>query len=137
MTSKTFVSLLAILARRRVVATALVYGLSMTVHFTSAAGEKPEAPTAAAIMASDGAQILPNESPAKSVPPIASHRDWPLGSARYRAACESPRLNIVDAAFLLTSIEAPASLLHVLARRRSQEACRGSHGGDARTSEEV
>ena len=44
MTSKNFVSLLAIAPRRRLVATAIVYGLSLAVRFTSATGEEVEIP---------------------------------------------------------------------------------------------
>ena len=44
MTSKTFVSLLAVAPRRRLVATAIVYGLSLAVRFTSATGEEIEIP---------------------------------------------------------------------------------------------
>ena len=39
---KNFVSPLAVTSRRRVVATAPVYGLSLAVRFTSAAGEEVE-----------------------------------------------------------------------------------------------
>ena len=45
---KNFVSRLAIAPRRRVVATALMYGLSLTVRFTSATGEEVEVPAQAA-----------------------------------------------------------------------------------------
>ena len=41
---KHFVNPLAVGPRRKVVATALVYGLSLAVRFTSAAGEETEAP---------------------------------------------------------------------------------------------
>ena len=41
---KQFVNPLAITPRRRLVATALVYGLSLAVRFTSAAGEETAAP---------------------------------------------------------------------------------------------
>jgi hypothetical protein len=39
-----FVSSLAIAPRRRVIATAIVYGLSLAVRFTSATGEQVEIP---------------------------------------------------------------------------------------------
>ena len=42
--SWNFVSSLAIVPRRRVVATAIVYGLSLAVRFTSATGEEMEIP---------------------------------------------------------------------------------------------
>ena len=41
---KNFVSRLAITSRRRVLATAVVYGLSLAVRFTSATGEEMEIP---------------------------------------------------------------------------------------------
>ena len=44
MTWKTFVSRLAITSRRRGLATAVIYGLSLAVRFTSAAGEEVEIP---------------------------------------------------------------------------------------------
>ncbi|MBR0693964.1 hypothetical protein [Bradyrhizobium lablabi] len=83
-------SSLAIARRRRVVATALLYGLSLTVRFTSAAGEEIEAPAPAArganpmmsIMINDGAQILH-----KDWLTSAFHRGW-LGSRGCRAECE-------------------------------------------------
>lgn len=40
MTSNTFVNLPAIVPRRRLVATTIVYGLSLAVRFTSATGEQ-------------------------------------------------------------------------------------------------
>ena len=85
---------LAIKPRRRMVATALVYGLSMAVRFTSAAGEETEvAPQAArgsypitSVIINDGGRLL--------------YRDWPRpaqpialrGSPAFRgcrAACDS------------------------------------------------
>ena len=44
MTSKTFISLLAITPRKRIAATTIVYGLSLAVRFTSATGEELEVP---------------------------------------------------------------------------------------------
>jgi hypothetical protein len=64
MTWKNCLALPAIAPRRRVIATALVYGLSLTVRFTSAAGEEAEARAQAAqstmtsIMINDGARIF-------------------------------------------------------------------------------
>ena len=80
-------SLLAIAPRRRVVAAALMYGLSLSVRFTSAAGEEVEIPPHA-IMANDGAQIIHLTLP--SAQPIALYRGWPVGSRSCGAACESP-----------------------------------------------
>ena len=81
----------AIARRRRTVATALVYGLSLTVRFTSTTGE--EAPAQAtqgatpmtSIMLNDG---FHNSLPAKPALPIAFQRGWPLGPRICRAACE-------------------------------------------------
>jgi hypothetical protein len=91
-----FVNSLAIAPRRRLVATALVYGLSLAVRFTSAAGEQTEIPPQAlqgfnpmtSIMINDGAQLF-NGWPSKPGRPIGSPR-WLLGSRGCGAACESP-----------------------------------------------
>ncbi len=61
-----FVSRLAIRPRRKMVATALIYGLSMAVRFTSAAGEEAEiAPQAArgsypltSVIINDGGRVI-------------------------------------------------------------------------------
>jgi hypothetical protein len=98
MTWKNFVSLLAIAPRRRVLATAVMYGLSLTVRFTSATGEEIEIPAQAAqsnnpmtsIMLNDGAQISYKGWLLKSAQPANFHRGWPLVSGDCRAACESP-----------------------------------------------
>jgi hypothetical protein len=68
---KSIVRTRAIAPRRRMVATALVYGLSMAVRFTSAAGEETEVPPPAAqgtypmtsITINDGGRTF--------------YRDWP------------------------------------------------------------
>jgi hypothetical protein len=94
---KNVVSPLAIAPRRRVVATALMYGLSLAVRFTSAAGEETEIPAPAAqsahaltsIMINDGDQLLYRNWPAKPALPIALNRGWPLGPRSCRTACES------------------------------------------------
>jgi hypothetical protein len=95
---KNFVSPIAIRPRRKVVATAFVYGLSLAVRFTSAAGEEIEIPAYAArgtnpmtsIMINDGAQIFYKDWPPRSAQPIALHRGWPLASRGCRSACEGP-----------------------------------------------
>ena len=79
-------NLLAIAPRRRVVAAALMYGLSLSVRFTSAAGEEVEIP-AHAVMANHGVQIIHLALPSQ---PIALYRGWPVGSGGCGAACESP-----------------------------------------------
>ena len=97
MTWKKLVIPLAIAPRRRAVATALIYGLSLAVRFTSAAGEETEIPAPAvqgfnpmtSIMINDGGQLLYRNWPAKPAQPIALNRGWPLGPRSCRTACES------------------------------------------------
>jgi hypothetical protein len=92
MTWKNFVNPLAITARRKVLATALVYGLSLAVRFTSATGEETEIPPQAvqrsnlmtSIMINDGAHLFYKNWP------IAFQRGWSLGSRGCGAACENP-----------------------------------------------
>ena len=93
--SWNFVSSLAIAPRRRAVSSAIVYGLSLAIRFTSATGEEVEIPPQAlqslnrmtSIMNSDGAQLF-NNWPSKPAQPIGSAR-WVLGSRGCHAACES------------------------------------------------
>ncbi|UPK35540.1 hypothetical protein IVB18_47660 [Bradyrhizobium sp. 186] len=92
---KNFVGPSAITSRRRIVASALMYGLSLTVRFTSTTSEETENPPQAAqstgpmlsIMLKDGVPIStywpPN--PAHS---IVFQRGQPLSSRGCRAACE-------------------------------------------------
>ena len=54
---KNFVNPIAIAPRRRVVASAIVYGLSLAIRFTSATGEEVEIPT----------QFLKRTNPAMSI----------------------------------------------------------------------
>lgn len=79
---------LAIAPRRRAVATALLYGLSLTVRFTSPTGE--EAPAAQNTNVATSVMIN-NGSLPKPALPIAL-RGWPLGPRSCRAACEGPAL---------------------------------------------
>jgi len=96
MTWKNFVSPLAITARRRVLANALVYGLSLTVRFTSGAGEETESPAQStqrttsmtSIVTKDLAQIFHKDSDSKPSQPIVFYRGWPLGFRASRQACE-------------------------------------------------
>ena len=91
-----FVNSLAIAPRRRLVATAIVYGLSLAVRFTSATGEEMEIPPQSvqrldpmtSIVINDGAQLF-NDWPLKPAQSIGSPR-WLLGSKGCYAACESP-----------------------------------------------
>ena len=81
---------LAIAPGRRTVATAFVYGLSLTVRFTSPMGE--EAAAQAAQGANPMTSIMINHgSPLKSALPIAL-RGWPLGPGSCRATCEGAAL---------------------------------------------
>jgi len=81
---------LAIHPRRRAVASAIVYGLSLSVRFTSPTGE--EAPVQAAQGSTPMTSIMINHgSPGRPVLPIAL-RGWPLGPRSCRAACEGPAL---------------------------------------------
>ena len=90
MTRKNFVSLPAIAPRRRVVAAALVYGLSLAVRFTSASGEVVEIPPqavqsiypATSVMINDSVQLFYKDWP------IALHRGWSPVSRDCGAACE-------------------------------------------------
>jgi hypothetical protein len=81
---------LAVAPRRRAVATALVYGLSLTVRFTSSTGE--EAPAQATQSTNPMTSIMINNGwPPKPAIPVAL-RGWPLGPRNCRAACEGPAL---------------------------------------------
>jgi hypothetical protein len=95
---KNFVNRLAITSRRKGVATALVYGLSLAVRFTSATGEEVEIPARSvqrtnpviSIMARNGAQLPYQDWSPRSAQPIAFRQGWSLSSGGCRAACESP-----------------------------------------------
>jgi hypothetical protein len=84
MTWKIMISPLAITRRRRVIATALIYGLSLSVRFTSATGEEVQIPpatvqeAAATFSADDGTQTLYSAWSLKSARPIAFQPDWPM-----------------------------------------------------------
>ena len=84
MTWKNFISPLAITRRRRVLATALVYGLSLSVRFTSAAGDEIEVPPPAAqstrmsIATSDGPENFYSDWSLKAAQPIAFQHGWAM-----------------------------------------------------------
>ncbi len=86
---KNFVTPLAITSRRRVVAPAVIYGLSLAVRFTSATGEEVAIPAQSAqrahplisIMTRDDAQLPYQDWSPKSAQPIVFRRGWPPGSA--------------------------------------------------------
>ena len=81
MTWKNLVGPYAITSRRRVVASALIYGLSLTVRFTSPVNESADIP-AQAIM-NDGAQII---SMASFSRPAPAYLGWPVASGGCRTA---------------------------------------------------
>lgn len=101
---KNFIGPRAITSRRRVVTGAVMYGLSLTVRFTSPMGEQVENPSQAAlgnnpmssIMFNGGAQTI------RSWPPNLAHsivfqRGGPTRSSRScRAVCERPMALMLD-----------------------------------------
>jgi hypothetical protein len=83
-----FINPLAIATRRRAVTTALVYGLSLSVRFTSATGEQVEislpgqgANPTTLILASDGARASYSHWSLKSLQPIAFQYGWTVPSS--------------------------------------------------------
>ena len=125
MTWKNFVSPLAITSRRRVVASAVVYGLSLAVRFTSAAGEEVEIPPQSAqrahplisIMTRDGARLPYQDWGHKPAQPIVFRQGWPPGSAAMPAA--SP-LNDRRFRFTPSRRRRPQVLPHTELRRRQR-----------------
>jgi len=100
---KNFVGPNAITSRRRVVASALMYGLSLTVRFTSPTGEEAENSAHAAqgknlmssIVINDGAQIF--KSWPNPVHSIVFQRSSSTRSSRScRAVCERPMPLMLD-----------------------------------------
>jgi hypothetical protein len=92
MTRKDFVSLIAVAPRRRFIGVALVYGLSLSVRFTSATGEQVEIPSQAmlSIMTRFDAPIVHDSGPVKPALPIALQPGWPLALQSCHTACERP-----------------------------------------------
>jgi hypothetical protein len=91
---KHCVALLEIVPRRRVIATALVYGLSLSVRFTSATGEEVEIPTLAttSIVTRDGAPILRDGWPFRPSDPIALQLGRSIAFRGCHASCERPTI---------------------------------------------
>ena len=98
---KTFVNRLAITSRRRGLAAAVVYGLSLAVRFTSAAGEEVEIPVqsvqrtypAISIMTKDRASLPHQNWGLGSAQPIVLRQGWSLKSpmsARSSPECLAP-----------------------------------------------
>ena len=88
MIGKNFVSRLAITSRQRWIATSVIYGLSLSVRFTSAAGEEVQIPPPSAqrtyplasIMTNDGSRLLYHDWSHKPALPIVLRQGWPPGS---------------------------------------------------------
>ena len=88
MIGKNFVSRLAVTSTRRGLATAVVYGLSLAVRFTSAAGEEVDIPPQSAqrthplisVMTADRSRLPYQDGVRKSVQPIVFRQGWPPGS---------------------------------------------------------
>ena len=88
MISNNFVSRLAVTSRRKALSTALVYGLSLSVRFTSAAGEEVEIPAHSpqrtahpVISVMNDAQLPYQNWSLKSARPIVFRHGWSLSSA--------------------------------------------------------
>jgi hypothetical protein len=98
MTWKHLVNPLAITTRRRVIASAVLYGLSLSIRFTSAAGEEVELPAQSvqraspviSIMTTNRAQLPYQDWSANSTYPIVFRSGWLPGFRGCRATCESP-----------------------------------------------
>ena len=88
MIGKNLVSRLAITSSRKGLASAVVYGLSLAVRFTSAAGEEVEIPPQSAQRAQPPISIMTRDSSSlpyqdwgrKSVQPIVFRQGWPPSS---------------------------------------------------------
>jgi hypothetical protein len=86
---KNFANPLAITPRRRVVTSAVIYGLSLAVRFTSATGEEVEIPAQSpqrphpliSIMTRDDARLPYQDWGPKSAQPIVFRHGWSPGSA--------------------------------------------------------
>ncbi len=89
---KHSVALLGMARPRRAIATALVYGLSLSVRFTSATGEEVEIPPAAAtsIVTRNEAVAFHDGGFLRTSEPIALRLGWPMASRGCHAACETP-----------------------------------------------
>jgi hypothetical protein len=95
MICKRLANHLALTTRRNGLATAVVYGLSLAVRFTSAAGEEVEIPPQSAraqpvfSFMNDNAQ-RPVGDWGKFTRPIVFRSGWPTAGS-CRGACEAPR----------------------------------------------
>jgi hypothetical protein len=97
MASRTFISLLAIVPRRRIAATTIVYGLSLAIRFTSATGEEMEIPAQTfqrsnpvmSIVKRDGAQLPYADWSPNAGQPITFRDYWPPRVSSM-SSCPSP-----------------------------------------------
>lgn len=84
---KTFGNSLIITRRRKLIASALVYGLSLTIRFTSVAGDDSEASQARNV--DPMTSIMIGQLFSRDLPSGAAfRRDSPLASRACRRACE-------------------------------------------------
>ena len=91
---KSIVGPPAIAPRRRFVATALVYGLSLSVRFTSAAGEEVEIQVHSvqrtdpviSVLSSNDAQLPYQDWSPRAAQPTALRQGWPLSSGGCRTS---------------------------------------------------
>jgi hypothetical protein len=89
-------------SRRRFVATTLVYGLSLSVRFTSATGEEVEIPAESLQRSRPMVSIMTRPSPrlpyddwaANATHPIVLRTGWPLGPRPAARGCESSMTSI-------------------------------------------
>jgi hypothetical protein len=90
MTWKNRIALSAIVPRRRLIASALIYGLSLSVRLTSATGEQVEAPlpAAASIATRDTAPTFYKGWSLKLTEPMALLLGRPPITPRCHTACE-------------------------------------------------
>ena len=87
---KNLVSPLAVTTRRRVVASAILYGLSLSIRFTSATGEEVQIPPQSvqrshpviSLMARSGAQLPYQDWGSRAAQPIVYRHGWPPGPAK-------------------------------------------------------
>jgi hypothetical protein len=97
MTWKNFISRQAITTRRRGLATATLYGLSLAVRFTSATGEEVEIPAHSVHSAHPLVSIMTTDSPGlpyqdwgpKLAQPVVFRHGWPASSLPPR--CVAPQ----------------------------------------------
>jgi hypothetical protein len=88
MTWKNKVAFPAIAPRRRIIATALIYGLSLTVRFTSPTGE--DADNHSRAVPTGDVKATHVVWPLKLAQPVTLYRSLPLASKGCQAACDVP-----------------------------------------------